>query len=115
MTCAIRSWRSLRTTIEQWLSPSNGRTPDFLLIVEAFKPQCTRGLQMSRDLSESQPAASDESIGDDDIKSDHPIKTDTQNRPVCGSKCVSRSYVVKYEVPEGMDCPPCSNPIRRAA
>jgi hypothetical protein len=45
----------------------------------------------SSKLSESQPAGTNYSIGEDDIKSNHPIQTDTGYGPAFGSKCVSRS------------------------
>jgi hypothetical protein len=54
--------------------------------------EALKALQLSSsDLSESQPVASNYSVGDDDIEGNHPIQTDTRYRPAFGSKCVSRS------------------------
>src|SRR5215216_1000015 len=54
------------------------------------------------------------SIGDNDIDGNQPIETDTRDRVGPRSKQVSRPYVVNHEVPEGMQRPSCSNPIRGA-
>lgn len=47
MIWSLVTHRSETTTIARWPSLSNGRTRGLLLIVEPFKPQCTRPFQTS--------------------------------------------------------------------
>ena len=83
--------------------------------MELTGTRVTKALELSSsDLSEAQPVASNHSIGDDDIDGDYPIETHTRYSIGPRSKCVSRSYVVEHYVPEGMQRPAPSNPIRGA-
>src|SRR5215208_4373425 len=66
------------------------------------------------DLSESQPTATDQPIGDNDIEGNQPIKTHTRDSVGPRSKCVSRSYVVEHYVPKGVQRPSCGKPVRGA-
>src|SRR5919106_4933048 len=50
----------------------------------------------------------------DDIDGNQPIEAETRNSVGPRSKCVSRPYVMKHDVPDGMQRPSCGKPVRGA-